>query len=736
VAMMRGTPGMRWTFAILSPIFLLTVAYAVYVESNRPWQDLQEQFTKRYTERATKLLHEAEARKAAPEETRWKRILDELGRRQPALAQIYIEELQVVDRCPTCHQAIENPLFENDPHPFRTHPAALLKQHELNRFGCTPCHDGQGLATTVEGAHGRSENWPTPLLPTAYLQATCARCHEVTYGLEGADLLNKGDAVFMTRGCYGCHDVPGVTYLPKYSPPLGALKSKLADPASYVFTVAKDPTRANPDAAMPQFFLSDEEAGKIAAFLMSLPSEPTAEPVDLSTVSVADGERLFKERGCRACHSVKVGEVGASPRVPNLAFVGSKVTTAWLDRWLKDPKGYNPDTAMPRIELTDSERLALVAYLATLKRTEPLDKAPDLSRFDPNDGKTLVKNYECFGCHAIPGFEKSRPAVPDLSDFARRPVDELDFANTTDVPRTKWDWLRRKLVDPRAYNTDKISLKMPRSKLTDEETQALVVRVLGFAKPDLPARYTVAADANQRALHTMRLMIDHLNCRGCHKLDGQVPHVAQFYERKNMVPPSLEGVGARLQGQYTYNFVLKPQPVRPWLTIRMPTFGFTELQAQTLVHGLAMAAGVTNPYSATSLAVADQQQVDRGRRRFRHFKCAQCHPTQADAPIPEGVDPEDVSINLNATKTRLRPEWIRKFLAKPKELVGNDTRMPTVFYTVDGTPKVDHPDEDIIAITAYMMSMADTPEPEGEAGEEEAPPSAPKNAVDWSNMQY
>ncbi len=734
MGMMRGTPGMRWTFAILSPLFLLTVAYALYVESNRPWQDLQEQFKQLYAERVTKLLHEAESQKAAPEQARWQRVLDELGRRQPALAQLYIEELKVVDRCTTCHQAIENPLFEKDPHPFRTHPAALLKQHELNRFGCTPCHDGQGLATTVEGAHGRSDNWPTPLLPTAYLQATCARCHEVTNGLAGAELVSKGDDVFMARGCYGCHDVPGVTYLPKYSPPLSALKSKLADPASYVYTVAKDPTRANPDAAMPMFFLSDEEAGKIAAFLMSLPSEPATESIDLSSVSVADGERLFKERGCRACHSVKVGEAGATPRVPNLAFIGSKVTTAWLDRWLKDPKAYNADTAMPRTELTDPERLAIVAYLVTLKRTEPLDKAPDLSRFDPNEGKTLVKNYECFGCHAITGFEQARPGVPDLSEFARKPVDELDFANTTDVPRTKWDWLRRKLIDPRAYNTDKIALKMPRSKLTDEETQALVVRVLGFSRPALPARYTVAADANQRALHTMRWMIDHLNCRGCHKLDGKDPHVAQFYERKNMVPPSLDGVGARLQGQYTYNFLLKPQQVRPWLTIRMPTFGFSEPHAQTLVDGLATAARVTNPYTATALAGVDQQRVDRGRRRFKHFKCAQCHPTKADAPIPEGVDPEDVSINLVPTKTRLRPEWIREFLAKPKELVGTDTRMPTVFYTVDGTPKVDHPEEDILAITAYMMSMADMPEPEAE--EEEAPPSAPKDAVDWSNVEY
>ena len=78
--------------------------------------------------------------------------------------------------------------------------------------------------------------------------------------------------------------------------------------------------------------------------------------------------------------------------------------------------------------------------------------------------------------------------------------------------------------------------------------------------------------------------------------------------------------------------------------------------------------------------------------------------------VAEGVDPEDISINLMLTKTRLRPEWIRDFLARPKQIAGAQTRMPTVFYSVEGEPKVDRPKDDIDDITTYLMGMTEPPE--------------------------
>ncbi|HUI28293.1 MAG TPA: c-type cytochrome, partial [Candidatus Kryptonia bacterium] len=631
--MMRGTPGMRLLMAILSPIFLVLCVVAIHSEETRPWMRYQEEFNQTYVTRATAKLQDAKARNDSAESARWQRIIDEMAHAKPEVAQIYLEDIKVADRCTTCHRGIDNPLFQDAAQPLRTHPGDILRQHDVNRFGCTPCHDGQGIATTVDGAHGHEANWKSPLLPTAYVQTGCARCHEVTHGVKGAEVVTRGGDLFMTKGCYGCHDVKGIVYLPKFAPPLNRLQRKLTDTKTWAYAWIKDPAKLSRDTAMPNFKLSDEEVGKLTAFLLTLPEGKAYERVDVGGAWAQDGERLFTERGCRACHAVAPEDHSVSPRVPHLYGIGSKVGADWLDRWIANPRDYNPDAAMPKLELTDDERHALVAYLLTLKRSDPLPPAPDLSGFSPADGKQLVKQYECFGCHAIEGFESTRPAVPDLGEFARKPVDELDFA-TTDVPRTKWDWLRRKLTDPRAYNTDKISLKMPLVPLNDDEVPALIARVLASDMPALPGRYVVRGSPGQQARREASWMVAHLNCNGCHRINGQDAHILQFLERKNLAAPTLDGVGARLQGQYMYQFVMEPKPVRPWLKMRMPSFGFSEAHARTLVEGFAATAAVTNPYTYVAKDNIPQDQFQRGIHRFRHYKCVQCHPTSIDQGLP------------------------------------------------------------------------------------------------------
>ncbi len=734
--MMRGTPGMRLVFAILSPVFLLLCVVAIHSEETRPWMQYQEEFARLYLTRATAKLQQAQSRNDAAETARWDRVIAELKQQAPEIGQIYLEDLKVADRCTSCHRGIDNPLVQDAQQPYRTHPGELLKHHDVNTFGCTPCHDGQGVATSVDGAHGKEANWLTPMLPSAYVQTSCARCHEVTHGVKGAELVSHGADLFMEKGCYGCHDVKGGSYLPKFAPPLTSLKSKLADAKDWTHAWIKDPRHLSRDTLMPNFKLTDEEVGKIATFLLSFPDSKHYEHVVLDGAAVQDGERLFTERGCHGCHGITADESSVSPRVPHLAGIGSKVTPEWLDRWIADPKAYNSDTAMPKVTLTDDERHAIVAYLLTLKRSDALPPAPDLSRFNAADGKQLVKQYECYGCHAIEGFEQVRPSVPNLGEFARKPIDELDFATTKDVPHTKWDWLRRKLQEPRAYETDKIKLKMPITNVSDEDIQALTTYVLAFDGRTLPARYVIRATAGQQALRDVSWMTARWNCNGCHRLNGRDAHIARFFERKNMIPPTLDGVGARLQGQYMYQFLMEPKQVRPWLKIRMPNFGLTEPLTRTIVDGFAAGAGASNPYTYVAKENIPQPQFQHGTRRFRHYKCAQCHPTSIDQGLPEGLDPEDVSINLMLAKTRLRPEWIRDFLARPKQIAGTQTRMPTVFYTVEGDPKVEHPKEDIDDITIYLMGMTEPPEVSAKADEEEKKAEEAQQQTDWSKVQY
>jgi cytochrome c551/c552 len=730
---MRGTRAMRVTFAVLSPIFLLLCVAAIWRENDSEWMRYQEEFNKEYADRATAKLEAARAGTDGDSADRWQHIIDELSVAPPEIGQIYVAELDVADRCTTCHRGIDNGLFRDAAEPFRTHPGDLLKQHDTNTFGCTPCHRGQGLATTADGAHGHEANWNTPLLPTAYVQSSCGTCHEVTHGLAGAEVVSRGADLFMEKGCYACHEPAGIRYRPKFAPPLTELKSKLADPKDWIHAWVKKPADVSPDTAMPDFQFDDEEAGKISAFLLDVQKDAAPESVALQGASAEEGKLLFEERGCRGCHAVDADDHSVSPRVPHLAGIGSKVKAAWLDRWIADPKTYNPTAAMPRVALTDDERHAVVAYLLTLKREQPLPAAPELSGFDPEEGRRLVRRYECYGCHAIEGFEKSRLSVPDLREFAAKPLADLDFGRT-DIPRTKWDWLARKLREPRAYESEKIELLMPVTKLSDDEMQAIIAYVLTPAADTLPASYSVPASPAQRDLRELGWMVAHLNCTGCHPLREQEPRIARFFERKTMTPPRLDTAGGRLQGQYFFEFLLEPKAVRPWLKLRMPTFGLTQVEARMLVDGFATSVGVSEPYTYLPPTSIPADSVERGKHRFQLYKCLQCHTGTVDGKLPEGVDPEDASIDLISAKKRLRPAWIKDFLAKPKQVAGRQTRMPLVFYTIEGRPKVDDPVRDIDDITTYLMGMAEPPQL---AAEEEKPAAeAPGEATDWSNYDY
>ena len=196
--------------AILSPMFLLLCVVAIRSEDTQAVDAVSSglQPALRHARAPPSCTRRRRSNDAAAT-ARWQRVIDEVVARQPEIAQIYLEDIKVADRCTTCHRGIDNPLFEDAPQPFRTHPgrAAEVPRHHPLRLYAVP--QGQGVATTVEGAHGHEANWLTPCCRPRYVQTSCARCHEVTHGVKGAEGVSHGNDLFMEKGCYGCHDVQG-----------------------------------------------------------------------------------------------------------------------------------------------------------------------------------------------------------------------------------------------------------------------------------------------------------------------------------------------------------------------------------------------------------------------------------------------------------------------------------------------------------------------------------------------
>jgi hypothetical protein len=136
------------------------------------------------------------------------------------LQQIYIQGLERVDRCVTCHTTIEwGPDLEAAPHPARSHPdLPIFQHHPIETFGCTLCHGGQGAATEKEAAHGNLAFWEEPLLDqrragrhgltrAQLMETRCNVCHRDETVVEGMPLLNDAKALVQKKRCIRCHTI-------------------------------------------------------------------------------------------------------------------------------------------------------------------------------------------------------------------------------------------------------------------------------------------------------------------------------------------------------------------------------------------------------------------------------------------------------------------------------------------------------------------------------------------------
>ncbi len=121
--------------------------------------------------------------------------------------------------------------------------------------------------------------------------------------------------------------------------------------------------------------------------------------------AAATGEAYFRGYGCATCH--RIGSQGGTLG-PDLTTIGFRKTPEWLDLWLKEPEAWNAHTVMPNFYLKENVRIALVAYLSSLKgeafkfQVKPWDAA-DLADDPKKRGKVLFEHVGCIGCHGVEG---------------------------------------------------------------------------------------------------------------------------------------------------------------------------------------------------------------------------------------------------------------------------------------------------------------------------------------------
>lgn len=646
------------------------------------------------------------------------------------------QQVDRVDRCQACHVGINRAGFDDLPHPLKTHPKRKLflgdAAHPPRNFGCTVCHDGQGEAVnSTAQAHGNVKFWEHPLHEGHDVQANCVTCHLNVQGLEGAEVVGRGQRVFEQVGCTGCHLVEGYDDIPKVGPNLRRVRAKV-DPGWMVQWIL-NPRAFRPNTRMPHFYFKEDEALAAASYLWAASKKDATEWLDQhpmpegyrpeDEVMVEKGRELARSVGCLGCHGLSEGEfttrVADKDLVPNLKDIAAKVGPRWTYNWLMNPKSYNPGTRMPSLRLSDEEALALTTYLMTLG-AKPEPDAELVARLEiPANiakGEKLVRKYGCAGCHEIPGMEKESRIGVELTTFGSKPLEELFFGNVTTVPHTWSDWTINKIHKPRQYGTERVEQLMPHFNLPAEDIQALRVLLRGFIERRVPE--TFRADHSKRAkqIAAGRRMVQEYNCVGCHVIDGEGGLVRKYYEQNpTLAPPPLNGEGNKVQANWLFGFLQNPDdPIRPWLKIRMPSFGFDGNKADILVNYFAGLSEVKIPYVHVDEAKVPAGYLEAGRQLFSddYFECGSCH--QQGDKKPDGAM-EDWAPDLNMARQRLNPDWIEKWILDPQKLQPG-TKMPS-FYP-GGPEDILGGDEkkQIEALTDYIMLLGLKPTDAAKAG--------------------
>jgi mono/diheme cytochrome c family protein len=694
-----------------------------------------------------------------------------------------------IDRCQTCHLAIDKKGYEKYPQPYTTHPDLGLylggsSQHPIDRVGCTVCHEGMGQSVSFrDAAHAPATEkqkeewekkyhweephlWDYPMLPTKLTEASCAKCHKQQVYIPKAAKLNVAYATFERAGCYSCHRTRGFdTNIRKPGPILTKIDAKLEP--DWVKNWIRNPRAVKPTTWMPRFWYNSNnsspedavrnevEINAIVAYLYANAEEHEFAAKSPPRGDARSGEQVVKSVGCLGCHVV--GEGNRSDIGPRRTFgqplenIGNKTTYQWIYDWVRDPKHYSPATYMPDLRLTDQQVADVATYLSGLKgprgdaaKATPDQKAADavlldylkavmpmadatahLAKLDNTQrqvelGQRAISRYGCFSCHDIKGFENAQPIGTDLSEEGSKLVTRLDFAFISSIPHTsKLEWFRTKLHDPRIFDKGRVlrpdeKLRMPDYDFSDVEVERLMTAIMSFQRDIQPPAAMPPRSANYDYLQNGRTLVHRRNCVSCHIIEDDGGDYLKLVADPSLGPPRLTPEGARVQPDWLYAFLRTPITIRPWLDVRMPTFGLDDQNLNGVIRYFGSISNTIGPFQTHEIVrAADAGPV--GKQLFETLKCQQCHVLGA---IPKDQPTANLAPDLRMSSDRLNPEWIVEWLKKPSDILPG-TRMPAYW---PEHPKSYYPqfggdaEKQIRAVRDHLMTLKGGPSPRRSGG--------------------
>ena len=697
----------------------------------------------------------------------------------PAIVQINVADANIVDRCESCHMNTREPLKisaavmmakgEKQPDEYanafvsHTEPE-LLQIHDPEKFGCSPCHQGNGRATTsIEKAHGNYEHWLWPLYPRENSQAGCQSCHSADMVLASGDVqwqtINNGKDLFRQRGCMGCHRYEGYDKEPEDLNSIGQqIKQIETQKKENLKNTADLMKQADAAASNDQANAFNGKAVDLRVANSKL--EARLQQLDFQSHSLMQDQK-------------KVG--------PNLKDARLKLNKNWIPVWLKKPSDFRPTTKMPNFRLTDHQIQAISAYIWQSGFT---DELPKHKPGNAAHGKELFEERGCLACHSIGEGDQmqggtfaanlTRVGEKANYDYLVRWIHNARQRTRPYCPYEKKDigpedYAKKNLpyvfdLDHSKCPNDGHELQvqnmtvMPSLRLRPEDAEDIASYLMTQKKQE-PSSYADASFMDDPNLKEEgKKWVRFYGCGGCHEISGMEEEgrigteltfegskpierldFALFTEVSERGGKDAEPIknkedlarlpdGAAREPWYDHKGFFEHKLAEPNIydqgkvkteteALRMPNAHLTKDQVLDLTTFLLGSQETSLPQSYQYKPGDARHDIQEGWWVVKKYNCMGCHQFIPGQPtILMGLKQyqdaqEQLPPKLLTEGARVDPEWLRKFLSNPALSTADTDRNGVRPYLKVRMPTFSFSDNELRKLVRFFEALSQQPLP-------------------------
>ena len=650
-----------------------------------------------------------------------------------------------VDRCMTCHRAIDRPGFESKEEAERL---AEVLRIRLEKNQIDPAKRGETEARVEEleriiaaprtimnpfRTHPKLETFVGSSSPHPLLDYGCTVCH------RGQDRATE----FSRAG---------------HTPASGRMERRWKKSWFPFFPTPKDYESrnygyaANPFLETPMYPRQHYEAGCLKCHSNQI--------TVVNGDDITRGTAMVELYGCHACHKINTWRFTDLQKPgPSLDGIAEKTTPEWTYRWIANPHSFRSTTRMPQffyarnmtgpavpaeereqnVRFNDAEIHSIVTYLFanSSHRQWRGGTGGDAAR-----GKQIVSDVGCLACHidteTVTENGKQRKAL--RTDFPLERNFGFNLVGTG--TKTNAAWIYNWVKNPKNYDAH---APMPDLRLSDQEAADVTAYLMTLQKPEFMSTPIPAADpsavrglaksymvstmtdrdanakldsmsAHEQLVFLGQRSIEKYGCYSCHDIKGfeslkpigtdltiegsKNPHLFDFgFEHHYEAWDHKEEHIIHTVPSWIYNKVREPRiyddgRTKPYNDkLKMPNFHLTPEEARLIT---TVVVGLTKErVDAAKLAATDARErlMEEGRKLISQRNCRGCHIVDGygRAIAPLIADANFLPPDLSPQGARTQSPWLFHFLKDPtvmKIRPWMKVRMPTFHFTDEETNKL------------------------------------------------